>query len=96
MSNTENDSNQAAQNSSEPRTQVETRPLSHSLFVGLAIAALLLTVVIYSGIHQRAVSASDLGAATERAAIAAHASTTIPTTFQVSVIRSSASPRRRS
>src|SRR6201996_273348 len=69
MSNTENDSNQAAQNSSEPRTQVETRPLSHSLFVGLAIAALLLTVVIYSGIHQRAVSASDLGAATERAAI---------------------------
>ena len=69
MSNTENDSNQAAQNSSEPRTQVETRPLSRSLFVGLAIAALLLAVVIYSGIHQRAVSASDLGAATERAAI---------------------------
>ena len=69
MSNTENDSNQAAQNGSEPRTQVETRPLSRSLFVGLAIAALLLAVVIYSGIHQRAVSASDLGAATERAAI---------------------------
>ena len=69
MSNKE--TNQASQNNSEQRPQIESRPLSRSLFVGLAAAALLLGVVIYSGIHQRAMAASNLGAATERAAIAA-------------------------
>src|SRR5271156_331700 len=68
MSNTETDSNQASQNSSGQRHQTERQPLSRSLFVGLGVAALLLGVVIYSGIHQRAVAASNLGSATERAA----------------------------
>jgi RND family efflux transporter MFP subunit len=71
MSNTETDSNQASQNSSGPHHQTGRQPLSRSLFVGLAVAALLLGVVIYSGIHQRAMAASNLGAATDRAAIAA-------------------------
>jgi RND family efflux transporter MFP subunit len=39
------------------------------LFVGLGIAALLLGIVIYSGIHQRAMAATNLGTVTERAAI---------------------------
>jgi RND family efflux transporter MFP subunit len=70
MSNTEIDLNQASQNSSGQGPQTGRQPLSRSLLVGLGVAALLLGVVIYSGIHQRAMAASNLGAATERAAIA--------------------------
>src|ERR1700757_4143923 len=71
MSNTEIDSNQSSQDSSAQPPQTERKPLSRSLFVGLGVAAVLLGVVIYSGIHQRAMAASNLGDATERAAIAA-------------------------
>ena len=71
MSNTEIDSNQSSQDSSGQPRQTERKPLSRSPFVGLGVAAVLLGVVIYSGIHQRAMAASNLGAATERAAIAA-------------------------
>jgi RND family efflux transporter MFP subunit len=71
MSNTESELNQASQNISGQRPPTERRPLSRSLFVGLAVAALVLGVIIYSGIHQRAMAASNLGTATERAAIAA-------------------------
>jgi RND family efflux transporter MFP subunit len=70
MSNTETDLNQASQNNSGQRPPTERQPLSRSLFVGLGVAALLLGVVIYSGIHERAMAASNLGTATERAAIA--------------------------
>src|ERR1700721_380178 len=71
MRNTEPDLNKASPNNSGPRPPTERKPLSRSLFVGLGVAALLLGVVIYSGIHQRAMAASNLGDATERAAIAA-------------------------
>jgi RND family efflux transporter MFP subunit len=71
MSNTETDLKQVSQDSPGQRPQTERQPLSRSLFVGLGVAAVLLGVVIYSGIHQRAVAASNLGAATERAAISA-------------------------
>ena len=71
MSNTEINLKQASQDSSGQRPQTARQPLSRSLFVGLGVAALLLGVVVYSGIHQRAMAASNLGAATERAAIAA-------------------------
>ena len=71
MSNTETDLNPDSQDSSVQAAQIEKQPLSRSLFVGLAVAALLLGVVIYLGIHQRAMAASNLGAATERAVIAA-------------------------
>jgi RND family efflux transporter MFP subunit len=70
MSNTETNLNQASQNNSGQPSPTERQPLSRSLFVGLAVAALLLGVVIYSGIRQRAVAASNLGSATERTAIA--------------------------
>src|SRR5580698_3344456 len=68
MSNTETNLNQASQDNSGQRPPTERQPLSRSLFVGLGVAALLLGVVIYTGIHQRAVAASNLGAVTERAA----------------------------
>jgi RND family efflux transporter MFP subunit len=71
MSNTETNLNQASQNnSSDQRPETGRRPLSRSLFVGLGAAALLLAGVIYLGIHQRAMAASNLGAVTERAAVA--------------------------
>src|ERR1700735_4477744 len=70
MSNTESNLNQASQDNSQQRPQIESKPLSRSLFAGLGIAALVLGVVIYSGIHQRAMAASNLGTVTERAAIA--------------------------
>jgi RND family efflux transporter MFP subunit len=69
MSNVEIDLNQASQNSPGPGLPAERQPLSRSLLVGLGVAALVLAVVIYSGIHQRAMAASNLGTATERAAI---------------------------
>jgi RND family efflux transporter MFP subunit len=71
MSNTESNLTQASQDNSEKRPQIESKPLPRSLFAGLGIAALVLGVVIYSGIHERAIAASNLGTATERAAIAA-------------------------
>jgi RND family efflux transporter MFP subunit len=70
MSDTEKDLNQASQNSSVQRAQIERQPLSRFLFVGLGVAAVVLGVVIYSGVHQRAMAASNLGTVTERAAIA--------------------------
>jgi RND family efflux transporter MFP subunit len=70
MSDTEIDLNQASQNNSVQLPPAERRPLSRSLFIGLGIAAVALGVVIYSGIHQRANAASNLGTVTERAAIA--------------------------
>src|SRR6202044_1075499 len=70
MSNTEIDLNQASQNNSGQRPKTESPPLSRSLFVGLGVAALLLGVVIYSGIHQRAMAATNLGTVTERASVA--------------------------
>ena len=69
MSNTETNLNQASQDNSRQRPQTRTQPLSRSLFVGLGMAAVVLGVVIYSGIQQRAMAASNLGAVTERAAI---------------------------
>jgi len=71
MSNTEIDLNQDSQNNSAQHPETESQPLFRSLFVKLGVAALVLGVVIYSGIHQRAAAESNLGTATEQAAIAA-------------------------
>src|SRR6201998_329248 len=71
MSSTEINLNQASQDNSGQRPSTERQPLSRSLFVGLGVAGLVLGVVIFLGIHQRAAAASNLGVATERAAIAA-------------------------
>jgi RND family efflux transporter MFP subunit len=70
MSNTETGMNEASQNSPVQPAPMEKKPLSRSLLAGLGVAALLLAVVIYSGIHGRAVAANNLGTATERAAVA--------------------------
>ena len=69
MSNTEIDLDRVSQNRPGQRAQIERQPLSRSLFAGLGAAALVLGIVIYSGIHQRAMAASNLGTVTERAAI---------------------------
>jgi len=69
MSNTETDLDQVSQNRPGQRAQIERQSLSRSLFAGLGAAALVLGIVIYSGIHQRAMAASNLGTVTERAAI---------------------------
>jgi RND family efflux transporter MFP subunit len=70
MSTTETDLNQDSNNNAGQPPRIERQPLSRSLFAGFGVAALLLGLVIWSGIHQRALAASNLGAATERAAIA--------------------------
>ncbi len=69
MSNVETDLDQTSQNSSEQPAEMERQPLSRSLFVGLGVSALVLGVIIYAGVHERAVAASNLGTVTERAAI---------------------------
>ena len=48
---------------------IEQKPLSRWLFIGLGVAAVLLAIVIYAGIHQRAEAENNLGHATERAAV---------------------------
>ena len=48
---------------------VPTKPSSPWLFVCLAAVVLVLGVVIFSGIHERAQAESTLGASTERAAV---------------------------
>jgi RND family efflux transporter MFP subunit len=69
MSNTEIDLNQASQNNAGQLPQSGRQPLSRSLFLGLGVAAAVLGVVIYSGIHQRAMAANNLETVTERTAI---------------------------
>jgi len=46
-------------------------PISRWLYIGLGTAAVLLGVVVYSGIHDRALAEDNLGHATERAAVPA-------------------------
>ena len=69
MPNTETDLDQSSKSSSEQLAEVERQPLSRALFVGLGVSALALGVIIYAGIHERAMAASNLGTVTERAAI---------------------------
>ena len=54
----------------EAQPQTPQVPQSGRLFALLAVAALLLGFVIFRGIHQRVLAESNLGTATERAAIA--------------------------
>jgi RND family efflux transporter MFP subunit len=69
MPNTETDLDQSSKSSSEQLAEVERQPLSRALFVGLAVSVFVLGVIIYAGIHERAMAASNLGTVTERAAI---------------------------
>jgi RND family efflux transporter MFP subunit len=69
MNTTETNQDEASQSRAQAATPAQG-PLSPWLFIGLAVAALLLGVVIYAGIHQRALAESSLGRVTERAAVA--------------------------
>jgi RND family efflux transporter MFP subunit len=67
MSSTETSADEVSRNSEEQSTPQQ--PFSGRLFIGLVLAALLVGVVIYMGIHQRAMAETNLGSATERNAI---------------------------
>jgi RND family efflux transporter MFP subunit len=69
MNTTENNSSEATQTDTEPLEPVPSGSSSRWLLVGLAAAVLVLGIVIYSGIHERAQAESTLGVRTERAAV---------------------------
>jgi RND family efflux transporter MFP subunit len=68
MNTTEPNPEKAPQTGTQPPPPAH-EPLSRWLFIGLGVAAILLAIVIYAGIHQRAEAESNLGDATERAAV---------------------------
>ena len=68
MSTSETEPSQSQPHEAQPAAAPEKRRLPWLLIVPAAVAALL-GAVIYAGIHQRALAASRLGVATERAAI---------------------------
>lgn len=70
MSIAEKNPDEISQQRTEQRSPIPHPPLSRGLFVGLATAVLILAFVIFRGIHQRAMAESNLGTATERAAVA--------------------------
>jgi RND family efflux transporter MFP subunit len=69
MNTTENNPSEVTQIDTERLAPVPPTPSSRWLWVGLAAAALVLGIVIYSGIHERAQAESTLGVSTERAAV---------------------------
>jgi RND family efflux transporter MFP subunit len=69
MNTIENNSSEVTQADTERLAPGPPTPSSRWLLVGLAAAALVLGIVIYSGIHERAQAESTLGVSTERAAI---------------------------
>jgi multidrug efflux pump subunit AcrA (membrane-fusion protein) len=69
MDTTENNSSEVTQTDRERLPPVPPNPSSRWLLVGLAAAVLVLGIVIYSGIHERAQAESALGVSTERAAV---------------------------
>jgi RND family efflux transporter MFP subunit len=69
MDTIENNSSETTQTSAEQPEQVPSWPSSRWLLAGLGTAVLVLGIVIYSGIHERAHAESTLGVVTERAAV---------------------------
>jgi RND family efflux transporter MFP subunit len=69
MSSVENQPSEVSQTEMERTVPVASKPSSPWLLVGLTAIVLVLGVVIYSGIHERAHAESTLGVTTERAAI---------------------------
>jgi RND family efflux transporter MFP subunit len=69
MNTTENNSSEVTQTDAEQLAPAPSGPLSRWVLVGLAVAVLVLGIVIYSGIHERAQAESTLGVRTERAAV---------------------------
>ncbi|MEA3006460.1 MAG: hypothetical protein QOI94_1729, partial [Acidobacteriaceae bacterium] len=69
MSSIENPPAEVSQTDMEQMTPVASKPSSPWLLFGLAAIVLVLGIVIYSGIHERAQAESSLGVSTERAAV---------------------------
>jgi RND family efflux transporter MFP subunit len=69
MSSIENPPAEVSQTERERMTPVASKPSSPWLLFGLAAIVLVLGIVIYSGIHERAQAESSLGVSTERAAV---------------------------
>jgi RND family efflux transporter MFP subunit len=69
MNTAENNSTEVIQTDTEQLAPVPSGRPSRWLLVGLAAAAFVLGIVIYSGIHERAQAESTLGVRTERAAV---------------------------
>ena len=69
MSSIENPPAEVSQTDRERMTPVASKPSSPWLLFGLAALVLVLGIVIYSGIHERAQAESSLGVSTERAAV---------------------------
>jgi RND family efflux transporter MFP subunit len=69
MSSIENPPAEVSQTDRERIAPVASKPSSPWLLFGLAAIVLVLGIVIYSGIHERAQAESSLGVSTERAAV---------------------------
>jgi hypothetical protein len=69
MSSIENPPAEVSQTDTERMTPVASKGSSPWLLFGLAAIVLVLGIVIYSGIHERAQAESSLGVSTERAAV---------------------------
>jgi RND family efflux transporter MFP subunit len=69
MSSIENPPAEVSQTDRERIAPVASKPSSPWLLFGLAAIVLVLGIVIYSGIHERAQAESTLGVSTERAAV---------------------------
>ena len=69
MKSIESNPSEVPQTATEPVAPVPSKPSSPWVWVGLAAAVLVLGMVIYSGIYERAHAESTLGVSTERAAI---------------------------
>jgi RND family efflux transporter MFP subunit len=69
MNTIESNSSGTPQTDTERRAPVPSKPLSHWLLIGLVAVVLVLGIVIYSGIHERAHAETTLGVRTEQAAI---------------------------
>ena len=69
MNTIENKPSELQPTGSQQLSPEPAKPVSHWLVVGLLAVVLILAIVIYSGIHERAQAQAQLGVSTERAAI---------------------------
>jgi RND family efflux transporter MFP subunit len=69
MNTTENNTSEVTETDTTRLVPVPSGRSSRWLLVGLSAAAIVLGIVIYSGIHERAQAESTLGVRTERAAV---------------------------
>jgi RND family efflux transporter MFP subunit len=67
--NTETPLSKAPATDAVGTTPAPAQPSSHRLWIGLATALVVVGLVVYTGIHQRAMAESTLGVRTEQAAI---------------------------